>query len=150
LDKYDSVRLEISQQQTDSKDKIFVNGEIDVSNINELDTVLNSSINKQTTEDIIVNMREVSFIGSVAIASLIGAYNSATEQGKNFSLENPSSITQRLFEITSLTGVIPVGYTDDNDHMNSVFELATYRAHNLEIANSSELPTYNGQLNTDS
>jgi anti-anti-sigma factor len=115
LDNHDNINLILTHQQTDTADKVYVSGEIDISNIKELDTALQESILSGSSEAVVIDMRNVGFVGIVAIRSLLSAYKAADELGKKFCLQNPSRVTQRLFNLTGLEDAVPVQFVTEDE-----------------------------------
>jgi len=131
LEDYDSIYLHLNRQQTVTTDEIYVAGEIDITNIEKLDSALQESILSGSSEAVVVDMRDVGFIGVVAIRSLLRAYEAAEEHGKKFCLQNPSRVTQRLLDLAGLKKAVAVQFiAEDNQRLGSFAEQTAFKIGN--------------------
>ena len=63
---------------------------------------------KRKTNHIVVNMQNVSWIGSLCIVALMREIISARQKNGDVYLASPSQKVQRLFQITKLEGVVHI------------------------------------------
>ena len=69
----------------------------------EVKALLNSS-----TKQIVINMEDVNWIGSLCIGALMREIISARQKNGDVYLASPSQKVQRLFQITKLEGVVKI------------------------------------------
>ena len=66
------------------------------------------SLLKNNTNHIVLNMQNVSWIGSLCIGALMREIISARQKNGDVYLASPSQKVQRLFQITKLDGVVSI------------------------------------------
>jgi stage II sporulation protein AA (anti-sigma F factor antagonist) len=84
---------------------IGVTGELDAQSGAQLRTLLAQAFDRGPDE-VVVDLREVSFIDSVGLSVLVTAHNRGESQGVPFSVRSPSAPCRRVFEITRLVDVL--------------------------------------------
>jgi anti-sigma B factor antagonist len=80
---------------------VFIRGEIDIHTCNQLEATLGRLV-EEGTGPVVLDMTDVSFIDSSGLRTLITAHGALAERDRAFTLENPSPMTKRLLEVTSL------------------------------------------------
>jgi anti-sigma B factor antagonist len=83
----------------DARAIVRVSGEIDIATTPEVD----EAVARLTTPDIVLDLSEVTFMGSSGLASLLRASRRATELGGSLVLRQPSRAVRDLLEMTHLT-----------------------------------------------
>lgn len=74
--------LSITEQHVNRAARLSVSGEIDVANGTQLRRKLAVSISDSTNDQVIVDMRQVTFMSSTGIAALVDAHWQADQYGK--------------------------------------------------------------------
>lgn len=87
--------------------EIFVEGEIDLNNVNKLEEVLNQSISK--AKKIIIDMTDVRFIDSTGIGLLVKTYKILKQEDKSIEVRNAKGNVRKVFKITCLEDVFNMG-----------------------------------------
>ena len=81
--------------------KIRVSGEVDVATAGELRSLL-ADLFLEKQADIVLDMRDLSYIDSTGLGVLIGAYGRMQESGHGIRVEHPRENIAKLLRITSL------------------------------------------------
>lgn len=89
----------------DGRTVVSVHGEIDAYTAPRLREVL-SDLLRQGKVDVVVDLREVSFIDSSGLSVVITAAKAARRDGGDIVLASPSPVVFRVFEIAGLTKVL--------------------------------------------
>ena len=92
----DSLRVEVDVNGT-----IIVHGDIDIAGGPILEDALRAA--QQTNKQVIIDLRDVSFIDSSGLRSLLNASRRATEQSSHIVLREVGPEVTRLLEITGTT-----------------------------------------------
>ncbi len=98
----------IDAQQTDEGDALlFLAGEVDLSHA---DTLWNTALRALDAEPrrLVADLSAVTFLDSAILGVLIRIHRAAGERGRDFVLQQPSPLVQRLLRITGLESVIRV------------------------------------------
>jgi anti-sigma B factor antagonist len=91
---------------------IRLSGEIDVAVVPRLRAAL--ELASAQARPIVVDMQHVEFIDSAGIAVLLGAAKRARIANGGFAVRNPTLATQRVFDILSLNGQLPVEHASEH------------------------------------
>src|ERR1700678_2661731 len=100
----DEFRAEIVAEE--SATVVRLTGEIDIAVAPHLRAALDRA--SEHARPIVVDMERVEFIDSVGIAVLLVAANRARMAQGEFALRNPTPAAQRVFDILSLNGQLPI------------------------------------------
>lgn len=93
-------------------------GEIDVENAYEIREVVAAQLAEAHPSRIELNMRQVSFIDSVGISSLVAAFQLASVSGVKLIVTHPSRFAHRQLWVTGLLGLF--GAPDPNTGMADI------------------------------
>ena len=85
---------------------VSVGGELDVSNAETLEAVV-AEVCEQQPDELVFDLRELSFMDSAGIAVLLGG----ARRVPNVRLRDPSPAVRRVVEVTGLTTVLRLGET---------------------------------------
>jgi anti-sigma B factor antagonist len=85
--------------------RICVDGELDLSDAPELSRLLEAE--RAAGHDLVVDLRELTFIDSSGLAVLVWAAESAAQSGRALRLLPPPPDVMRTFEVTGLRGLLP-------------------------------------------
>jgi anti-sigma B factor antagonist len=100
----DQVELSIDRSlDSDGLATISLSGELDSSNVGELDTTV-SAILAERPDRVIFDLSRLRFIDSAGISILVRV---AAEVG-TLQIRDPTPIVRRVIEITGLTGILQV------------------------------------------
>lgn len=77
---------------------IFVSGEIDISNAEQLRNAVDLAF-EQPTEKVVLDLADVSYIDSTGIGVLVGAAHHAADHGKAFAAINAQNGVMRVVEL---------------------------------------------------
>jgi anti-sigma B factor antagonist len=80
-------------------------GELDLQNAHELRDAIDAALTAQRPPLIRVDLGEVTFIDSVAIGALVGAYHAAAASGVRLVVSRPSEFVYRQLFISGLVGL---------------------------------------------
>jgi anti-sigma B factor antagonist len=86
---------------------IVVDGEVDLYSSPELRTAILDAVPRAATR-IGVHLREVGYMDSSGVATLVEGLRSAKEHGKGFALVNPSTAVMKVLELARLDSVFEV------------------------------------------
>lgn len=89
------MNLTISTTATDGINHVFVNGEVDVSNANELRDAVDAAL-AATPAKVEVDLSGLKYIDSTGIGVLVGASHRAEETGRAFEVANPQTNVRRV------------------------------------------------------
>ena len=87
--------------------KVYIKGEIDLNNINQIENILDEGINKG--KNIIIDMKDVRFIDSTGIGLLVKTYKTLKSEGKTIEIRNAVGNVRKVFKITCLEDVFNMG-----------------------------------------
>jgi anti-sigma B factor antagonist len=85
--------------------RICVRGELDLSDAPELGRLLEAE--RAAGHDLVVDLRELTFIDSSGLAVLVWAAQSAARAGRGLRLLPPAGAAMRTFEVTGLRELLP-------------------------------------------
>jgi anti-anti-sigma factor len=89
--------------------RICVRGELDLAGAPELGRLL--AAEREAGHDLVVDLRELTFIDSSGLAVLVWAAQSAAGSGRALRLRPPPPPVMRTFDVTGLSGLLP--FTED-------------------------------------
>lgn len=92
--------MEISVKEKERIVAIFLKGELDMNNINQLKTLLDKYFDIQT--NLYLDFTEVNYIDSLAIGFLIKTYRKYLKYGLGFYLTNLKENLMRIFKLTHI------------------------------------------------
>ncbi len=87
--------------------EIYLNGEIDLNNIQEMEKALDEGV--KLCKNIIIDMKDVRFIDSTGIGLLVKTYKSLKPEGKAIEIKNATGNVRKVFKITCLEDVFNMG-----------------------------------------
>ncbi len=96
----------ISFKKTDDGCVVFVNGEIDLSNSQELRKTILAAL--KTNEKVSVDLSQVNYIDSSGIASLVEGLQFSKSNKKTFILTKPSPQVTAIMELARLDQVFTI------------------------------------------
>jgi anti-sigma B factor antagonist len=106
----DDFRAEIVAEEMATVIRLI--GEIDIAVAPRLRAALDRA--SEQARPIVVDMERVGFIDSVGIAVLLVAANRARIAKGQFALRNPTPAAQRVLDILSLNGQLPVEHASEH------------------------------------
>lgn len=99
------LTVEISDKEKDFE--VYIKGEIDLNNINQIENILDEGINKG--KNIIIDMKDVRFIDSTGIGLLVKTYKTLKSEGKTIEIRNAVGNVRKVFKITCLEDIFNMG-----------------------------------------
>ncbi len=99
------LTVEISDKEKDFE--VYIKGEIDLNNINQIESILDEGIKKD--KNIIIDMKDVRFIDSTGIGLLVKTYKTLKSEGKTIEIRNAVGNVRKVFKITCLEDVFNMG-----------------------------------------
>ena len=85
---------------------IAFDGEVDVSNAEELRAQIDAGLADETTQQIEVDMAQVSYIDSTGIGVLVGSAHKAQDSGRVFQVLNPQPNVLRILGLLGVDEVL--------------------------------------------
>lgn len=104
------LNFETSERQVGDATVVTVLGELDVATAPALQEHLRSSVDAGATT-VVVDLLEVPFLDSTALGVLVDAAKTLREHDGSLRIALKEPRLKRLFEITGLTGTLPI-YAD--------------------------------------
>lgn len=86
---------------------VLVDGEVDVSNADQLRTVLDGRVEDAPTE-LVVDLSKVPYIDSTGIGVLVGAAHRAAEKNVRFEVANPQRNVERVLGLLGVSNDLNV------------------------------------------
>jgi anti-sigma B factor antagonist len=86
--------------------RIALLGEADLSNVATITDALVSTYTNSVTKAITVDLAELAFLDSTAIAALLNARRAASAQGVPFTVVNARGMVRRVLEVTGVLTVL--------------------------------------------
>ncbi len=83
--------------------KVLVNGEVDVSNADELRSALDAAL-ADAAGELTVDLSEVPYLDSTGIGVLVGAAHRASDAGKKLVVANPQKNVARVLGLLGVAG----------------------------------------------
>ena len=99
------LTVEISDKEKDFE--VYIKGEIDLNNINQIENILDEGIKQ--CKNIIIDMKDVRFIDSTGIGLLVKTYKALKSEGKTIEIRNAVGNVRKVFKITCLEDVFNMG-----------------------------------------
>jgi len=94
----------VAANETDDAVTVTVTGEIDLLTCGDLDTLLQAAV--ESRRRVIVDLANVSFADSTALAVLINAHTALAHHGQRLTLAAPSERVIRLLALSGLSAVL--------------------------------------------
>lgn len=101
------------EQTSDSVKTIFLSWEIDESNIEELKSVINLIIEDDSTKNLIVNIKELTYINSMVIWWFANLINDFTEAGKSYVFAEYNESIYDILDLVWLTYAVETYETNE-------------------------------------
>src|SRR5262249_15794335 len=95
------AELTLSSTQENGRSTIVAAGEIDLSTCQALEAELSKAI-AQDSDQIVVDLREVTFMDSTGLGVLIAAHKKAQANGHAIEVRTGEGEVKRLFDLTGL------------------------------------------------
>ena len=102
-----TVTNNVSSQTGAVESVVLVDGEVDVSNADQLRTVLDGRVEDAPTE-LVVDLSKVPYIDSTGIGVLVGAANRAAEKNVRFEVANPQRNVERVLGLLGVSNDLNV------------------------------------------
>lgn len=96
------MSMTVKNQTLDNACVVCVEGEVDVSNADELRTALNEAL-QADADAIEVDVAQVSYIDSTGIGVLVGAAHRAADAGKTFAVAHPQRNVERVLAMLGVS-----------------------------------------------
>ena len=88
--------------------KIYISGEIDHHSAVSVRADIDAMIFEQRPKRLILDLSEISFMDSSGLGLIMGRYALMQKLGGEFSVVNPSSRVQKIFELSGLGRIIKI------------------------------------------
>ena len=95
-------RLTISTSATGGTTTLTLEGDLDPSSAPDLAAAVGEALTRDGLEDLVIDVAGLAFIDSSGLSALVNGHTDAAEVGVRFSVANPTSLCERLFEATGL------------------------------------------------
>ena len=105
--------MEISTRQTDTATIVDVVGDITLYNSPEMRKVLMDLLKAKRVRRVIVNLKNVRYIDSAGVASLVEGLKVSRDLKSGFALYGLGRTTREVFELTRLIKVFEVHETEE-------------------------------------
>lgn len=102
-----TVTNNVSSQTGTVESVVLVDGEVDVSNADQLRTVLDGRVEDAPTE-LVVDLSKVPYIDSTGIGVLVGAAHRAAEKNVRFEVANPQRNVERVLGLLGVSNDLNV------------------------------------------
>ena len=102
-----TVTNNVSSQTGAVESVVLVDGEVDVSNADQLRTVLDGRVEDAPTE-LAVDLSKVPYIDSTGIGVLVGAAHRAAEKNVRFEVANPQRNVERVLGLLGVSNDLNV------------------------------------------
>lgn len=102
-----TVTNNVSSQTGAVESVVLVDGEVDVSNADQLRTVLDGRVEDAPTE-LVVDLSKVPYIDSTGIGVLVGAAHRAAEKNVRFEVANPQRNVERVLGLLGVSNDLDV------------------------------------------
>jgi anti-sigma B factor antagonist len=94
-------------ERSDDRLTVHLSGELDQDTVPELSELVLAGIDA-ADQEVVLELRSVTFCDSAGIAMLVRAHRHASERGTSLVLCNPSPILKATFAVCGLTDLLPV------------------------------------------
>lgn len=102
-----TITNNVSSQTGAVESVVLVDGEVDVSNADQLRTVLDGRVEDAPTE-LVVDLSKVPYIDSTGIGVLVGAAHRAAEKNVRFEVANPQRNVERVLGLLGVSNDLNV------------------------------------------
>lgn len=102
-----TVTNNVSSQTDAVESVVLVDGEVDVSNADQLRTVLDGRVEDAPTE-LVVDLSKVPYIDSTGIGVLVGAARRAAEKNVRFEVAHPQRNVERVLGLLGVSNDLNV------------------------------------------
>ncbi len=102
-----TVTNNVSSQTGAVESVVLVDGEVDVSNADQLRTVLDGRVEDAPTK-LVVDLSKVPYIDSTGIGVLVGAAHRAAEKNVRFEVANPQRNVERVLGLLGVSNDLNV------------------------------------------
>lgn len=85
---------------------ILLSGELDMASASTVQALLFEQVQSPDVTAVRVDLAEVGFLDSSALGVLISGLNHAKDEGRDFTVVNPSAVAQRILAVTGLDGIL--------------------------------------------
>ncbi len=100
------MNLQVESTAQGRKLHIAVDGEVDVSNAEELRAQIDAGLAEDATREIEVDMAQVSYIDSTGIGVLVGSAHKAQDSGRAFKVLDPQPNVLRILGLLGVDEVL--------------------------------------------
>ena len=100
------MNLQVESTAQGRKLRIAVDGEVDVSNAEELRAQIDAGLADEKNQQIEVDMAQVSYIDSTGIGVLVGSAHKAQDSGRVFQVLNPQPNVLRILGLLGVDEVL--------------------------------------------
>lgn len=100
-------QLEIRQHQAGNWTVLAVTGEIDLATAGELESAINSVLDKGMLR-LVIDLKDVAFLDSTGLRVLLTAHSKLEESGGSLALVVPGGPVQRLLDVTGLDSTMNI------------------------------------------
>jgi len=102
------MNLFIEYKKETDKDVLILNGEVDAFTAANLKKEILNLTDYEKTNQLVLEMSQVSYMDSTGIGVIIAGYKSAKKNGGSLIVQGLSSRVKRLFDITGLSEIVEV------------------------------------------
>lgn len=92
---------------------LYLDGELDMNNADELKLILDSDIEKRGIKTIVINMSDLKFIDSSGLGVILGRYKKLLPMGGKIKITNVPPHIYRIMELSGLPKIIDF-YSDES------------------------------------
>src|SRR5262245_57419774 len=92
-----------TQRTADSSVVVEVRGPLEAETVGALQSVVLDAIRSWRPQKLVIDLRNVPFMDSMGVGTLVAGSNAAREVGGTLELRSPSPFVHRLLHITGLT-----------------------------------------------
>ncbi len=105
--------MKLSTRQKDGATILDVSGDIDLYNSPEIRKALLEALRSKDTQRVVVNLKDVRYIDSSGVASLVEGLKKAREMNQRFILIGLSHAAREVLELSRLIKVFEVFATEE-------------------------------------
>lgn len=105
--------MKLATRQVDTATIVDVSGDIDLYNSPEIRKVLLEALRDKNTKRVVVNLKDVRYIDSSGVASLVEGLKKAREANTRFILFGLSNAAREVLELSRLIKVFEVFATEE-------------------------------------
>ena len=85
--------------------RVTVRGDIDLTTVGELSRQLSAAA-RDEERDVVVDLRDVTFLDSTGVRALVDAYKEAERKGHEMSVSGARSWVAKMLELTGVAGLL--------------------------------------------